>query len=235
MKLDRSESKVTSTPLILVFDLDDTLYPENTYVLSGMRAVAQMLSERYSLEWSSTEMSLINILTREGRGKVFDIFLQKNGMYSKKVVNECINAYRHHFPKILLYPDALDVISNFSGSKYLVTDGHKVVQKIKIDTLGIESLFEKVYITSRYGLTNCKPSLHCFRKILEREKADWSDLIYVGDNPAKDFINLNLMGAITVRVLTGRHQFDSYPLPYDSKIRIKNLTELKGIFKECYE
>ncbi len=221
--------------LILVLDLDDTLYPERTFVESGIQAVAKMLSEELSLEYRQTKMRLLEILDREGRGKVFDTFLMENSLFTKKMLAKCLDVYRHHPPNISLHPGALEVISGFRGKKYLVTDGHKIVQQSKIDALNIERFFEKTYLTSRYGIVNAKPSLHCFKRILEREHAGWSNLIYVGDNPAKDFVNLNLMGSITVRVMTGNHQFDRCGCGYDAKIKIKNLVEVKELFKECYE
>ena len=33
----------------------------------------------------------------------------------------------------------------------------------------------------------------------------WEELVYIGDNPAKDFVNLNGVGAKTIRVLIGMH------------------------------
>ena len=33
--------------MIIVFDLDDTLYDERTYVMSGFAAVAEMLHDRF--------------------------------------------------------------------------------------------------------------------------------------------------------------------------------------------
>lgn len=221
--------------LILIFDLDDTLYPEETYVFSGMRAVAKMLNENFSLACESTEKRLIEIMKIEGRGKVFDIFLQENGLLTKKIIKKCLHSYRHHSPVITLYPDAIEVMHKFKGRKYLVTDGHKIVQQAKVDALKIAPFFEKTYLTSRYGVVNAKPSLHCFKKILEKESADWKDIIYVGDNPAKDFVNLNLMGSKTVRVMTGRHCMDSCPPGYDAKLKIDELKDLKELFKEYYE
>lgn len=222
-------------PLILVFDLDDTLYPEAEYVRSGMQAVAKMLNKNFTLNSSETEMRLMEILEEEGRGKIFNTFLQEKGLFSKKILAKCVSAYRYHPPNISLDPDAIEVLSKYKGKKYLVTDGHKIVQQSKIDALRIEAFFEKAYLTNRYGVVNAKPSLHCFKRILEREGADWGDLIYVGDNPAKDFVNLNLMGSTTVRILTGRHRLDSCPSGYDAKLKIKKLSDLKKILKECYE
>jgi putative hydrolase of the HAD superfamily len=44
--------------------------------------------------------------------------------------------------------------------------------------------------------------LYCLELICEHERCDWSELIYVGDNPTKDFVALNR----AVRALAGRHR-----------------------------
>ena len=36
--------------MILVFDLDDTLYPERTYVESGFKAVADSLAQKFGFD-----------------------------------------------------------------------------------------------------------------------------------------------------------------------------------------
>ena len=233
--LGRLGLRAIAMSLILTFDLDDTLYLEETYVQSGMRAVAKILSQNFSLDCPVIENRLLEILHHDGRGKVFDTYLRENGLFSKKIITKCINVYRHHHPDISLHPNAIEVISTFKGKKYLVTDGHKIVQQAKINALQIEHFFEKTYLTNRYGIEKSKPSLYCFEKILDRENADWCDLIYVGDNPSKDFVNLNLVGAKTVRVMSGRHKFDGCPAGYDAKFKIKKLVELKKILKGCYE
>ena len=109
---------------------------------------------------------------------------------------------------------------------YLVTDGNKYVQSNKVDALGIECYFTKSYITHRYGIRHAKPSTYCFEQIARSELCGMDKLIYVGDNPAKDFVGLNRLGATTVRVLTGEHaSVHSHP-DYDSKITIQTLGDL---------
>lgn len=47
------------------------------------------------------------------------------------------------------------------------------------------------------------PSLALLQR---RESIDWPELVYVGDNPAKDFVALRAVGARTVRERTGHHR-----------------------------
>ena len=61
---------------ILVFDLDDTLYPEITYVESGIAAVSIMLAKQFHFDPVNTRNEILKILKKNGRGKIFDTFLQ---------------------------------------------------------------------------------------------------------------------------------------------------------------
>lgn len=212
---------------VLVFDLDDTLYPEHTYVKSGFAAVAVWLHARYGWEPASSCSFMVDVLENEGRGAVFNRLVENHGVQSKKLVNECVHVYRHHMPIIDLYPEARRILGQFASYLYLVTDGHKVVQDKKVNALNIDHFFKKVFITHRYGIKNAKPSLHCFECIRNLEKCAWGDMIYVADNPAKDFVNLNTVGVRTIRVLTGGHKDDVAKPGFEASMVINTLNELE--------
>src|SRR5699024_3959766 len=110
---------------------------------------------------------------------------------------------------------------------YVVTDGHKIVQKNKVDALGITELFKKIYITHRFGIKNAKPSIYCFEHIKRKENCRWSDMAYVGDNPKKDFVNLTPLGVRTIRVLTGVYRHVQAQSAYEAKSVIDNLGQLQ--------
>lgn len=84
----------------------------------------------------------------------------------------------------------------------------------------------KVYITHQYGLRYSKPAIYCFELIRAREGCEWNDLVYVGDNPAKDFVNLTPLGVHTIRVLTGEHNKAVARPGYEASYVIDNLDEL---------
>jgi putative hydrolase of the HAD superfamily len=212
--------------MILIFDLDDTLYPECSYVESGFRAVAEFLQTRRGWDASDSLCFMQEVLQREGRGAVFNRLLAHHGEHRRSAVHECIKAYRHHQPRIQLAHAARRLLDRLAPPLYLVTDGHKVVQNKKVQALGIEPLFAKVFITHRYGLLHSKPSTYCFERIRAREGCDWSDLVYVGDNPTKDFVNLTPLGVSTVRVLTGEHRAAVAEPGHEATYVIDNLDQL---------
>ena len=217
--------------MVLIFDLDDTLYDEMTYVRSGFRAVAAFGKESFGWNEVESYRFLNESLLEYGRGKVFDEWLRSHDNYSHSRVAQCVHAYRHHTPQISLPRFALKTLERYKAqhSLYLVTDGHKIVQHKKILALGIDTIFKRCLITHRFGIKHAKPSLYCFEKIREIEKCDWSKMVYVGDNPLKDFVNLNAMGALTIRVKTGAHAEVKAQVGYDAKYTIQELSQLSSV------
>lgn len=169
---------------VYVFDLDDTLYNEITFVYSGFRAVAAYLSDQYGIPSESSFDLMCRILEEKGRGRVFDEVLEHYRIHGQRHVRKCLSVYRTHTPQISLLPDAETVLQTLSDSPtYIVTDGNKMVQHNKIQALGLYNRVKKCYITYRYGKHHSKPSPYCFQKIAHLEKADPSGIVYVGDNP----------------------------------------------------
>jgi putative hydrolase of the HAD superfamily len=216
--------------MIPIFDLDDTLYPELTYVYSGFNAVAEYLERDFG--WCVTESRafMLDSLASDGRGAVFDRLLTYKGVFSKNLVKKCLSVYRNHMPSISLNADAANLLTSIQGPVFLVTDGNKMVQAKKIAALELHYSFTKVYITHRFGIHNCKPSTHCFELIRGSLQCEWNDMIYIGDNPAKDFVNLKPLGINTVRILTGEYSQVSAKPEFDADLHIHSLAELPNLF-----
>lgn len=221
--------------MVLIFDLDDTLYDEMSYVRSGLRAVAAFGQASFDWNEEDSYRFMNERLLMHGRGKVFDEWLLAHSYYSASRVTQCVRVYRHHTPKISPSQLVQKMLAGYQRrfSMYLVTDGHKIVQQKKIAALGIESMFKRCFITHRFGIRHSKPSLYCFEKIRELEKCPWSSMVYVGDNPAKDFVNLNAMGSLTVRVRTGAHAEAEAQTGYDAQHTIQDLSHLSLVLDQA--
>jgi putative hydrolase of the HAD superfamily len=218
----------------LIFDLDDTLYSEKTYVFGGLRSVAELGKSLYGWNTRTSFEFMANFLETHGRGLIFDAWLTHNNAYSKSLVKLCVRTYRSHIPKIALYPSARRMLSHYLKKQplYLVTDGNKIVQARKIEALQIAHLFKRIFITHRYGIKYAKPSLHCFDIIRRHENCDWSNLIYVADNPAKDFVNLKTAGARTIRVLTGSYAGVVARPKFDAEFKVQSLRHLDNVLSK---
>ncbi|MGQ0829626.1 MAG: HAD family hydrolase [Bacteroidota bacterium] len=212
--------------MVLIFDLDDTLYDETTYVKSGFKAVAQFLNKQFQLPEKKVFLELMDEL-KKGRGQIFDTILRKHKLYTKKLAKKCITVYRFHIPSIQLSQSGINCLRRFKKYPiYIVTDGNKIVQYNKIKALGVDKLVKGYYITHRYGIHNAKPSVHCFMKISEREKVSPDKVVYIADNISKDFVGIKARKFKTVQVLTGQYSTIKKPKEYQADIKIKSLNEL---------
>lgn len=209
--------------MVIVFDLDDTLYEELTFVRSGFRAVADYLSPILGMPQNQI-IEELNAELQVQREKVFDRFLLKHRKGTQKLIKNCVSVYRGHEPSLTLFPEARACLVRLQDYPlYIVTDGNHIVQRKKCQALGLELLVRRCFYTYAHGLHRRKPSPYCFEKICELENVTPSSVVYIADNPHKDFVGIKPMGFQTVRVLTGPYACDKVELAYDADFTISNL------------
>lgn len=200
-------------------------------MLSGFEAVSDWLFRQFRLDKSRSMTQMVNYLNSHGRGEVFNLVLAPHGLDSSATIRKCLAIYRSHEPKLTLSDEVRGVLewarSNFPT--YLVTDGNKLVQAKKIQALGLDEYFEGIFITHRFGIKAAKPSIYCFSKILERTGIDWGDLVYVADNPVKDFVGINSQGGTTVGLCSSPHYHRGFANEYLPTKEIPNLTYLPQV------
>lgn len=212
--------------MIIVFDLDDVLYEEKSFYYSGIDAIVNFISNEYNIPKNKILIFLKN-RNNKNRKKIIDDILINFNIYSKSRVRKCLSIYRMHFPKIKISADAIYCLKNLKKNTcYIVTDGNKLVQLNKIKALGLEKFMKKCFLTSNYGLKNAKPSPYCFLKICDIENVEPKEVVYVGDDPNKDFVGIKPLGFQTVRLLKGRYKNLIKPKKYQSDIVINSLREL---------
>ena len=114
----------------------------------------------------------------------------------------------------------------------VVTDGHKIVQQNKIDALGLARFIRHAYVTHRYGIHNRKPSVRVFELLLRRERCAPGDLVYIGDDPSKDFRGLRPLGVRTIRVSTGRHAPVVVPAGEDAERTVEGIAGVPAVIAE---
>ncbi len=215
--------------MVIVFDLDDTLFDELSFVRSGFKAIARHIEYRYDIEAARVREMCEHRLAM-GRTGIFDKVFQELGIYSCRLVDECVRLYRRHSPDIALYPEAGRCLERFSSQPiYIVTDGNQTAQAGKLKALRLynHQPVKCCYLTYRYGIKRAaKPSPHCFRLIAKAEKTKPEEVVYVADNPTKDFIGIKPLGFKTVRVLTGQHRSMVPGSSHAAHIEIENLDSL---------
>lgn len=217
--------------MIIIFDLDDTLYDERQFVEGGLQAVADMAARRWHLNAKEAYGAMIALFNTQGRSKIFDHWLAHHDLATKANIQKCVSCYRSHKPSIRMPKNHHQVLQQLDFPLYLVTDGNKIVQQNKIDALGIRHYFKRVFITHRHGIKYCKPSTYCFELIRKKENCDWQDMIYIGDNPAKDFVNLKKLGVRTIRIMAGAYKRAVARPGYDANVKISCLNQLEKLLR----
>lgn len=149
------------------FDLDDTLYSEQSYVVSAYRAIED--------QWGITVPCGVPI--REA----FAAAAKMAGVGE----NDIVNLYRSHTPKITLYPGVIGGLNELKKRGYelaIITDGRGSTQRAKLKALGLDGFInpDMIFISEEVGCD--KLSGKIFDKLPR-----FNHKIYVGDNPAKDF------------------------------------------------
>jgi putative hydrolase of the HAD superfamily len=187
----------------ILFDLDDTLYPEREFVISGFKVVSKYLANKYKLKASNILHILVNDFKKGVRGKNFDLLLKKFNL-PQEDLKELIVIYRNHEPKIKLYSDAEEIIKYLSKDKKikigLISDGPIDVQRNKIKILKLDKLFDVIILSDFFGKRYRKPHPKSFREALTKLDVKPEEAVYVADNLQKDFIGAKKMGIFTIRI-----------------------------------
>ena len=185
---------------LIIFDLDNTLYPEQTYVQSGFKVVARYLSEKYSCDFEKLFSKIMDIFNEDGRGKVFDTLV--NDLNFNENVSTLVYIYRYHFPDISLYSESIHLLNELKDNYKLalITDGRSFVQKRKVEALNIENYFDIVIFTDILGENYWKPSVEPYKLVLAVLNCEAKDSCYVGDDPYKDFKAPKQLGMKSIQV-----------------------------------
>jgi len=200
----------------VVFDLDDTLYPERGYAFSGFAAVAEAFADRLGDAGQSAER-MRRLFDSGHRSRVFNMLLVELGWKEDPaLVQEIIEVYRTHHPTIRLFDDAGGMLKKLRPEYRLglLTDGRSATQRRKIDALGLRERFESILITSELGPGFGKPSPRPFEFISTRLQVVGSRSVYVADNLVKDFAGPNALGWMTVQIRRAEGLYsDQKPVP----------------------
>jgi putative hydrolase of the HAD superfamily len=169
----------------IVFDLDDTLYAEADYVISGKNALAQEIAQLYKQDLRAA------LLAEESDFIGLACTTLGVGQDAKASL---LWAYRLHKPTLKPRPGAAELIAAIRArgdAVCIITDGRSVTQRLKIEALNLS--IDAIYISEEIGVE--KPDLTAFLRVEQDFPA--THFAYVGDNVRKDFIAPNALGWLT--------------------------------------
>ena len=221
----------------LLFDLDDTLYEEKQFVNSGFNKVAEFVENKFKIDKVFFYKILIDIFNEGKRGNIFNIALERiNIIYDKNIICSMVKIYREHKPEIELDKNIRSLLIKLIRiySLGIITDGYFNVQKKKVQALKLEELFDSIIYTDEYGKEYWKPNVYGYKLALEEFKVLPEEVVYIGDNPHKDFIGAKKIGITTVRVLYQDREYSNVRLDKDHEAdyEIKKLNEIMNLLKK---
>lgn len=188
-----------------VLDLDDTLYLERDYVRSGFRAVASLAG---STDGGPTPAEVEDFLwsgfVDGSRGSAFDdLFARYPNLTGAYSIGDLVTAYREHAPTIEMLPGMADLVEDLAArgvALAVISDGAEASQGAKARALQVARFADPVVLTDSWGREWWKPHPRAYEFVAERLGLPPERLVYVGDNPTKDFVSPARLGWSAIRL-----------------------------------
>jgi putative hydrolase of the HAD superfamily len=188
----------------LVFDLDDTLYPEQRFALSGYAAVSAHLAAAYGVSRSQAFGLLRRELAAGRRAHSFQFLADLFDLPATAVL-ECRDIYRDHQPQLKLPTLTRTVLAAARSSWRLavLTNGIPAIQRRKIAALGLSSMVDAVIYAHEIG--DGKPDAAAFLAACSAVGVPSVASVMTGDNPWCDVDGARRAGLCAIRIRRGQH------------------------------
>lgn len=208
----------------IIFDLDDTLYSEKDYVISGFKAVANVIPEVKNAEAKLYEAFIKKL-------PAIDTVLKNENLLNKK--EECLSAYRNNFPNIEFRNGIIQILKKLKLKDVyigVITDGRVEGQRNKINALNLNKYIDSIIITDELGGEQFrKPCDIAFRIMQLRSNVPFENMVYIGDNLSKDFIAPEKLGMQCIML---EHDDNLYKFSSDKILTFKNINQLNDYFEK---
>ncbi|MCM3693194.1 HAD family hydrolase [Neobacillus niacini] len=219
----------------VVFDLDDTLISEKQYIKSGYKHISELLSNRFNRDETELYNLLIGIFS-ESPLNVFNRLFDKLGItYTQNDILELVESYRNHLPSIEFFEDVISCLESLKKERVklgIITDGYADAQFQKLKAVKATDYFDEIIVTDELGREYWKPHPKAFEMMKEKFNIEYNQMIYVGDNPEKDFYISNIYPIKTIRILRdGVYKEKCYLKNIRETHSINSLSELNTFFK----
>jgi putative hydrolase of the HAD superfamily len=196
------------TPRALVLDLDETLYRERRFALSGFSAVAATVARQDGVPVHQAFARLASALRSGRRACAFQELAEFFGLPRSRVA-DWIEVYRTHRPRLRLPEESRGVLTTMRERWRVgvLTNGLPAVQARKIEALGLGPLLDTIVFAEEFD--GGKPNPAGFLEVLRRLGCEADDSVYAGDDLVKDIDGARRVGFRTV--LIARHDVGDRP------------------------
>lgn len=232
----------------LLLDMDQTLTRDRESARLSVERVAPLIQQRFAelrterlyevfrkvnnSHWENFDDSPIAkyVSSIEARAHIWHEALRELGHddldYARTVASHFERAREETY---FSYEDSLVVLKELHGTLpiVLVTNGHTLMQRKKIDVSGIAPYLDAVFIAQEVGTS--KPHATIFEMALEAAGVEAQEALMVGDNPEKDIWGAKQLGIQTAwmrRPESGPPRFDP-----DADFVVQDMHEVQGLLE----
>lgn len=170
-------------------------------MLSGFKAVDRWLQESHNVTGFAD--CCWGLFERGVRGRVFDQACVEIGVRADtRLVAELVAVYREHQPHITLEPDARQFLQHPPGGRRVgvLTGGSPTAQRRKVFALGLSTWTDCIVYAGEWGPDYDKPHRRGWVTVQKGLGLRPGALMYVADNPRKDFEAPLSLGWNVIRV-----------------------------------
>ncbi|AZS38898.1 MULTISPECIES: HAD family hydrolase [Microbacterium] len=213
-----STHALTHLPVAVTFDLDDTLYPQSSWLEGAWQDVAQTAQSAFDVP-AEVGFPRLMAVSAEGsaRGGIIDTAFPELDPDQLTALVSAFHQYRAS--ELEPYVGAVAILRGLRSrgvSTALITDGAPAGQHNKIDALGIRSLFDVITISDEHGRAYRKPHELPFLETARALDIPPARILHIGDRWDKDVKGAENAGYLgCLRVHTG--EYGHVPCQADGK------------------
>ena len=203
----------------VLFDLDDTLYPQAAFLDAAWAAVAEAAAP-YGVAPPLLHAALTAVAAEgSDRGRIIDraLSLVNAGWVP---VGPLLAAFRACAPvQLSPFPGVPEALAQLRSQVLigLVTDGEVGGQRAKLRALGLEEAFDAIVYSDDLGRALRKPHPAPFQRVLADLGVPADAAVVIGDRPDKDVVGAAAAGLPAIRVRTGEYaDRPDKPVPWRS-------------------
>lgn len=212
----------------VIFDLDDTLYPLDRFVLSGFDAVASHLSKLFGVNRLDAWTTMLQAFHNGGRGRELQICLTRFDL-PEAMAPSLVSVIRRHQPALALPAASQQMLTALAQGWRIgvVTNGVPEIQARKVAALGLADRVDTVVYADAIGSGAGKPDPAPFLEASRRLKVGVNRAVFVGNDPVRDVFGAWRVGMRTIHVAGPSPATGSSALVADAMVR--SLSEVPDV------
>jgi putative hydrolase of the HAD superfamily len=184
-----------------IFDLDDTLFEREQFVLSGFAAVASAVEQRFGLPSARMLATLTRARARGQAGRELQALCVDHRL-PESLIPELVEVIRRHEPTLTLGSVASAILGQLRAEGWrlaILTNGLPSTQRAKVAALGLDGHVDAVLYAEEHA-PGGKPSRAAFDAALAAVGVVNTRAVFIGDDLIRDIHGARAAGLFTVRV-----------------------------------